>query len=139
MGILWQEEVRGTVSGLFLKEEIEGIAPGDLRFFVLKGSGAGDLYLFQGNLDLGEGKKLYNLMLAGYEDQLWMYLYRVEELCNGRMYPVSKPVVEKGILLARKLARTLPEDFFRFCHHNTTAIIKGWNLAMETTGFLVTV
>lgn len=108
-------------------DEME-LAPGDIVFLVLQGSGAGVQYIFQGTFDLGEGSKNYNFALYAYKDRSYAHGWDVKNIEGGAMFSVTNQVAQKGLELARKLARTLPNelDLSFQMNHPTQVVIQGW-------------
>jgi hypothetical protein len=110
-------------------QEIEGITPDKLSFFVLPRSGNGDMYIFQGMFPLNqEEKDIYNLVLTSL-----FPLWHVQRLKDLRGFP-SRAIQQSGRTLARSLVQTLPEITDMGGRHNLSWLIRAW-INPETLSF----
>ena len=86
----------------------DGEFAGKIRFLVITGSGAGDQYIFQGEMDLGDGPgKWYNLAVYSL-GRVWT----VAEISKKRGQAVPPLVNQNGLQLAKRLLATIPAEFF---------------------------
>ncbi len=98
----------------------------EMKFLELIGSGAGDQYIFQGTFDLGSGFHMYNLAVYSLGPTV-----AINHLAGGAMYGVSDSEFEKGVIVAKKLVETLPDELSEKMRHSVEWLKTTWNSPIE--------
>lgn len=101
--------------------EVGGIHPEKVRFIELTGSGAGDQYIFQGDFDLGQGERLYNLAIYSLGPRWTIHCLELP-----RHTLLDEEERNKGRELAIRLARTLPKIENKDARHTTEWLLHAW-------------
>lgn len=125
---MWTRAESKTFMELKPTQEVEGIEPGKISI-ELTGSGAGDQYLFQGQVDLGRGEQLYNLGIYSLGP---MWTVHQINLPHGQL--LNKEELRAGRELARKLTQTLPQIENLGSRHTKEWLQQAWDNS-ETRSF----